>query len=245
MRAPMAAVWLVGGPVHDDRSNLRYSLRSLAENVPWLSEPWVVGDCPGWLSDDVRKLPLEPRPKKMDNQRASLTATVNHPDMADTVLVCNDDHYFMRPARKGKLPVIHAGMVADYTGKLLAEGFNPNNTWLKAVIATGEWVQQQGYEPRCYETHTPLLFDRAKLAATLDAYPQDRPLAYPQLYPLAGAGPVGDEGQNCKIITEAEYDERVPLGLPYLSSTDASWLSGRIGKLIREQFTTPCKWEGS
>ena len=44
------AVWLVGGPSHDDRSNLRHSIRSIARNMPCVDKMWVIGDSPAWLS---------------------------------------------------------------------------------------------------------------------------------------------------------------------------------------------------
>jgi len=210
-------------------------------HMPWINQVWIVGDVPDWINGSTRTIRLDPLPRKMPNQRQSLTAAVNHPDMADEILILNDDHYVMQPIPADDLPITHLDGTFDYSQRLHEQGFNRKNTWLHAVERTSAWVAERGYWPGCYETHTPLPYNRASLADLLARYPANQPLAYPELYPIAGSRTLGDRGENTKVITETEYDQRCQL--PYLSSTDESWLNGRVGRLIRDRFPTPCRHE--
>jgi hypothetical protein len=57
----MDAVYIFAHSSHAD-SELRYSLRSVAEAAPWLRKVWIFGDRPDWLSTDttiVQQVPHE------------------------------------------------------------------------------------------------------------------------------------------------------------------------------------------
>lgn len=242
-----AAVWLVGGPVVADRENLRYSLRSAATNMPWIGQVWIVGDVPSWLSDDVRTLPLTPQRDKWANIRRSLTAAVAHPDMADEVVVFSDDHYVIAPIDELDVPVFHLGSANRYITKLLAEGFNPRNTWLAGLRDTTDWLisdGRAGTDPACYDAHAPIPFDRQLLADALNRYPTDQRLCYPQLYPIAGTGSIG-QGGNVKVRTDTELADKLAYGMPYLSSGDDAFTTGAVGRYIRDLFPSPSKFERS
>lgn len=236
-----AAVYVVGGPATDDREDLRHSLRSLA-NTP-VDEVWIVGDVPSWVRN-VHALPLEPQPEKFANQRASLTAVVNDPELPETFTLFNDDHFVVEPL--DLLPAFHLGHWNAYMARQLRQGQNPMNTWWRGVCETADWMCTQGHpNPRVYEAHTPLTFNKAKLAEVLEAYPQDRRFCVGMTYDLTGAGGTGFRGINVKCKTDDEY--RLKTGIaprtPFLSSTDDPFQRGLIGAHIRGMFPDPSPFE--
>lgn len=236
-----AAVYVVGGPAFDERSDLRHSLRSLA-NTP-VTDVWLVGDVPEWATD-VRAIRLEPQPEKFANQRASLTAAVNDPDLPDTFVLLNDDHFVVSPV--DPMPMFHLGPWSRYQARQLRQGQNPANTWWAGVCQTAEWMQSRGHaDPLIYEAHTPLMFDKRRLRAALEEFPQDRRFCVGVTYDMTGAGGVGFRGINVKCKTDAEFHAKAGVGThtPYLSSTDEPFRSGLIGSHVRRMFPDPSRFE--
>lgn len=231
-----AAVYIVGGPDDDGRSDLRYSLRSVAANAPDITEAWVVGDVPDWFAGT--KIPTPPLAEKFSNQRQSLTWFANLPGTPEQVYVMNDDMWIIEPVA-GQLPTCRnlnpASTWAQAEGKL--------NTWHRAVIATAEWMGQRlGTVPHIYECHTPLLFDTAKLRDLLNAYPADRPFAVGELYPGAGVGGEGEHCGNAKVKAADSLEAKLAHPMPYLSASPDTW-AGAVGEYVRGLFTEPSRWE--
>jgi len=234
-----AAVWIVGGPALDDRSDLRYSLRSVAANCPSITEAWVIGDVPGWFTGV--KMPLPPHPEKFANQRASLTAFVNHPGAPERFVLANDDMYVIEPAPahlpayRNKNPL--SGWVdAERSERRL-------NAWHRAVIATAEWVADKtGTDPYIYECHVPLMFHTATFRDLINAYPADRPFAAGELYPLAGCGAAAGHAGNAKCGKADSLAAKLANPMPFLSSSPDTW-PGVVADHVKPLFPDPSPWE--
>jgi hypothetical protein len=240
-------LWIIGGePDAPGREEFRYSLRSFTANPPVeYRSVWVVGDVPDWLSDDARKLPLAPKPIKYENQRASLTAYVNHPDAAPTFLLLNDDFFAKRLV--AELPIYHRGHHSSWSAPhkqaVKREHGHPRDCWQCCVVDTADWVAEQaGVDPWIYENHTPLIFSTARMRDALNAYPAGRRLAIAQLYPLAGAGGEGVHGGNAKCKNPDSFAHKLALPMPYLSCSPESW-RGPVGAWARQQWPDASKWE--
>jgi len=230
----------------EDNEELRYSLRSIATYLTGFRKVWIVGTVPSWLRN-VEPLPLAPAPEKFANMRQSLTALCARRDAAKTVIVFNDDHFLTEPVDARDFPAFHLGSAKRYVDHIVRIGaVGANNTWRVAVRDTAAWVESRGVpDPMCYESHTPLPFDRAKLGALIAEYPTDRRLAYPQLYPLAGAGPVGVDAGNSKVqaLDASQLLPKIDQPMPWLSSNDASFANGMIGGYVRGMFRQPSSYE--
>lgn len=233
-----AAVWVVGGPTNDDRDDLRHSLRSVALNAPLVTEAWVIGDVPAWFTGT--RMPLEPKPEKFTNQRASLTAFVNYPGAPTEFVLMNDDMVITEPVTD--LPTFRNKN--RLSGWVAAEQKQRRlNTWHRAVIATAEWTAAQtGTEPHIYECHTPLTFETSRLREAINAYPADQPFAVGELYPIAGNGGTGTHAGNAKCAKDDNLAHKMALPMPYLSSNPDTW-AGELGRWVRDKFSEPCRWE--
>lgn|GEM_PF-1267133 len=234
-------VWLVRPG--DDNEELRYSLRSVARNADGLfRKVWIVGTVPSWVTG-VEGLPLDPAAEKFANMRQSLAAVVRDRRVAAQIVVFNDDHFVTEPITEWA--AFHLGRTSAYVQHLASIGTtSKRNTWVRAVENTAEWMRAEGHgDIYCYEAHTPLLFNRRALAAALDAYPADRSLAYPGLYPVAGAAGEGVNAGNSKVVRPGELAVKVALPMPYLSSNDASFADGEVGAHIRAMFPEPSPFE--
>jgi len=235
-------VYVVGGP--GDREDLRHSLRTLEANLraPF-REVWVVGDPPAWFRG--RHLALPPNPEKFRNQRASLTAYVNHPDAAETFVLLNDDMFVIEPtdewvvSRKGAPLSIWAKVHRD----ALRNGSHAWDCWQCSIIDTASWTGVElGTDPLIYECHSPLVFDTAKLRDVLARYPLNRRFVVGEVYPIAGAGDIGENRGNAKCKSPASFAGKLANPMPYLSCSPETW-AGVVGDYIRPRYPTPSRWE--
>lgn len=228
-----------------DNEELRYSLRSVAQNAAGLYRRiWIVGSCPEWVTG-VEKLPLEPLPEKFTNIRQSVTAIANNEDVADRLVIFNDDHFLMDPITTWD--AWHLGRTSAYVEARARGGCTPRtNTWIRAVVQCAEWMRERGYgDILCYESHTPIPFHREALARILDAYTADLGIAYPAFYPEAGWGDEGIQAGNSKVrgTDWTELNQKLANPMPWLSSNDASFAEGMIGAFVRGAFRQPCQYE--
>lgn len=232
-----AAVYIVGG--NRDHEELRFSLRSVEKNAPDVTSVWIVGHVPDWVRG-VRTLPLDPLPEKFANQRQSLTAFANQKGAPTKFYLFNEDHYVIEPI-DGAFPVFHLGPALAYITSI----WRPRNTWHRAVKATSEWLTgRAGEEVLCYETHTPLLFDRHRLRDVLAEYPADRPLAMTQLYVEAGLSGVGVNAGNAKVKSADTLEAKLAQAMPFTSGNQDSF-NGAHGDVLRATFPEPSRWEAT
>jgi len=232
--------------VHEtDNESLRHSLRSLARNAIGLfGRVWIVGVLPQWVTG-VEHLPLEHAGEKFADIRAKVTALASHDGVADEVVIMCDDVFIVDPITTWA--PFHMGSTAAYLDAEASRGRVPaRNTWIRAVANTAQWMAEQGHgDIDCYEGHVPLCFDRHRLADVLAQYPTDRTCDYPGFYPLAGAAGEGVQAGNAKVkeLDGPEFEAKLALPIPYLSTNDASFRDGVVGGFIRGLFRQPCQYE--
>lgn len=240
-KAPAPDVVYVVRP-GDDNEELRYSLRSVAQNAPHRNV-WIAGTIPSWVRN-VKRLPLVPQPNKFANQRQSLHAVAACPDISDPFVLFNDDMFVMEPISEWR--TWNLDTIEEHWGGPIGNVDKRDNEWLHAVWCTYKWMQEQGHpNPLYYENHTPLLYDKVKLAGVLEEYPADSPFVVNGTYPICGAGGEGEWGANAKLAFEGVLDvfASLALGMPYLSTEDRSFAEQALGEFIRNNFPDPCKYE--
>jgi hypothetical protein len=221
----------------DDNEELRYSLRSVARNLPD-AKVWIAGHTPAWVTG-VNSIELVPLEGKFDNQKQSLRAACEHPDMPDEFVLMNDDFFVMTP----DLPVYHLGPNQEYIFYLLGLGKTFHNGWFRALVASELQLWEWGHKDSlCYESHSPLPFHRDQLLDVIKNVRTDHPFLYMQYYPIAGAGGEGVRGIDAKA---GAYSNPIDANWCYLSSSDQSFPLSSIGRKVRSTFGEPCKFERS
>ena len=94
-----------------------------------------------------------------------------------------------------------------------------------------------GLETKNYAVHMPILINKEKALATLDAFP-DCPM-FRSLY--GNYNRIG--GTWMRDVKIAGLDRLPDEESLFISTTDGSFGSGAVGRLIRERFPDPCKYE--
>lgn len=162
----------------DDNEPLRYSLRSLT-NLPH-DRVWIVGHKPTWVHG------VEFIPGNHSGYHANVYNNIRlaceHPDVADEIIVMNDDFVVTEPVER--VQVFYRGTLDDH---LNIPRVKRGGWWKDSLTTTLICLQAHGIEnPISYELHVPLPVDKAAMAQTLQQFQHVTPDNPPQWRTLVG-----------------------------------------------------------
>lgn len=235
----MDAVYLV--KPGDWNEELRFSLRSLAQNMPYVDRVFIAGSCPDWVRN-VETIPLEPLDDKFENQFQSLRTACADWRISPDFILMNDDHFAV--ARLDSLPSFHLGPLKLLIKRLAKRGQTDSDMWFYGLKQTAATMRDWGYlNPDAYEAHIPLMFNRQRLAEHMDKATR-RPFLWGAAYDAGGAQP-GTLGDNvkCAGLGDRELVANMECGLPFLSTEDESFRFGKVGLFLRTIFPNPSRYE--
>ncbi len=218
------------GDVNDE---LRYSLRSVAENLPH-RRVWVVGHMPPWLRD-VHHLPTVQSDTKYRNSTGNVRAACEHPEVSDPFVLMNDDFYVLK--HTPFIPALHRGRVDK-----VATEYEARYGWskyLEGMEQTRELLAELGVtDPLSYELHVPMTVEKEHMLEALSLGAALPVLHKRTLYGnLAEIG--GEETGDVKVSRgRAEWS---PLWT-YLSTDPKSWRGG-AGEFVRMRFKERSRYE--
>lgn len=216
---------------HGSNAELRYSLRSVAANLPH-DRVWIVGHVEPWLTD-IR--PVETRQGGVDKPAQvcrNWQTFVDRPDCPAEFVIMNDDFFVMQPV--DVLPVWHRGPLAEQAAA------GPRSPYLDGLDRTARMLRAAGVaEPLSYELHIPMLVDRAGWRVALREKHRDPRLAPRSLYANFADLPSAELHADVKVSTRAQ---KIPDG-PFMSTTDFAFQQLPVGQHIRQAFRRSCLYE--
>ena len=218
----------------DRNEELRYSLRSLAANLPH-HQVWAAGYRPAWAT--MNEIPVAQRRTTFENSVANMRAACEHPGVSDRFVYMNDDIFVLKAMRR--IPTLHRGTVAEFTAECRRIYGRPGR-YMMGLAATAELLVRRGIrDPICYEGHVPLVVDKAAMLEALDLGAHLPILHYRTLYgnlaQLAGR-PIGD----WKIRDGSSVPD--PSWL-FTSTVDSIFAGGAVGRWLRDRFAEPGPYE--
>ena len=216
-----------------DTDELRYSLRSVEKNFPH-RYVWFVGGQPEGFKPDRCIRHKQEGALKWELIRSSMYKAIENEELSDEFFLFNDDFFIMKPV-KGKWKNF-----VDMTLHDRIEELKPLNKWLNIYGRTLYKAEQELIHLGCptmnYDVHLPMLFKKDEVA---DAISQ---CSSPQMRSVYGNI---TRSPYVKHPDVKVYDlESVPEDPDFLSTNDEVFVKGKAGAYIREQFPTPCKYEG-
>jgi hypothetical protein len=215
----------------DDNPELRYSLRSLAANFPH-DRLWIVGYKPAWVTG------CEYIPGNTGEYHANvynnIRAAVEHPDVADDVVIFNDDFFVTEPVAGAH--TYYRSTLAEHIA--LPRVQRSKGWWHESLTVTRICLQAHGIaEPLSYELHVPLPADKQRMADTLAMFQYVKPDNPPQWRTLYG---------NLHSVTAEQHHDVKAYGIgelhkPFHSTEDRSFLV--FEHKLHELFPTPSPYE--
>ena len=215
----------------NDNSELRYSLRSVARNLPHRNI-WVIGGDISWLSSEVGRIPANDPGKAFANVNHKLMWAVESPFVSDPFIFMMDDVFVMKKVRRVPYYAI---------GKTLLDRlrkYDRYGSYAKDLQEARDILWYEKQSEIDFEAHGPILFKKAGLKQILRKYPSSghRRSLYCNFYKKRPT--YTDDFKVYRATDEPDGS------LPYLSSAVESWRDdSKLYQLITGTFSTPCQYE--
>lgn len=212
---------------------LRYSLRSVGKNFPH-GKVWFFGGCPDGITPDVYVEFQQQGRSKWEKATSTYRAICNTEEVSDDFWLFNDDFFILEQI--GDLPMMYRGTLTERVEGLV-NTHGAITQYCHQLIKTEKALREAGLGVLDYTLHTPMLINKKKALEVLDAFP-----TCPMFRSLYGnyteAG--GVKTDDVKIYDPMSLPAR---GQTLLSTSDASFSFGAVGKYIRDRFSEPSRWE--
>ena len=219
-----------------DNEELRYSLRSL-KNLPH-NRVWIYGAGPNWLDNDNIKhvRPRQDKGHKWLNARYMLEKIASNKDITENFIWMNDDFFIVRELLS--LYPWHDRDLASRANDFLRMGlWGGRSRYSLRLLQAATKLKQSGYSSLNYELHVPIIFNRTKLRETMRQFPETGCIRslYSNMW----------ENEHCQRNDVKIYDRNAfpNLQIDLLSTTDASFAKGKVGRYIRNCFTEKSIYE--
>lgn len=200
----MDIVYLVKHSSFEDLE-LRYSLRSVAQFVPWVRKVWIFGDRPKFLSDDwsaIEHVPWEAVawtgrftiPVK--NQFLQYFLVSLWPELDFEFLIFCDDYVLLN-----RLPeaVAKRDRYKENLDDVKSRG---TGLWKQSLWRSYDWLKRLGYPTYNFHTHLPIYMTKKRV---FDAYADLEDFVTEDRF----AGMLAESG----ILNHAYRQQRFPLTL--------------------------------
>lgn len=257
---PLDAVYVFRHSVHAD-VEIKYSLRSIAANAPWIRKVWIFGDRPDFLSTDaslVEHVPQEAIAGAFDvkypvrNFFLMMFFTSLIPELSFEYLFFSDDFFVIDE-------LTPENACRDRMHRMLsAKEPRHRQEFIDAIWRTYDLITNKGYTAFNFETHVPAYLTKKRV---FDAYRDLR--EYVVQDPLFG--PLGltavlnhaHRHESMDLISIHEEKCRVgywdsppayetvvadAAGRTFLNFNDRAFGPG-LRKFLHERFPEPCKYE--
>ena len=159
---------------------LKYSLRSMAANVPH-ERVFFVGFAPPWVTDVTlieAKFPV----KKFHSLHAKTMLLANTRLDIEEMTMFDDDMYVLKP-QTNPIPWLTVGEMKPFDrGKPLWE--TNSNSWIQMQWNSVQFLKSQGIEYiHDMSIHTPHVYNKDTLMKLAEVAPRDHPIMWRIVYP--------------------------------------------------------------
>lgn len=217
---------------------LRYSLRSVCENFPF-RRVWFYGGRPSYLQPDEWVHVVQNQRTKWMRTTNMLRLACENENVTDDFWLFNDDFFILdKMAWHNTWP--YEGDIFKRVVEIEERHGQKATPYTRELRHTALTLAGRGMTTYNFAIHAPMLINKKKALETIEAFPDCAMFRslYGNMHGLAGKGAVWTE--DIKI---AGLDRLPPDGAICVSTVDASFEGGAVGRMIREKFSEPCKYE--
>ena len=238
-----SAVWVYwsGGAAGEE---LRYSMRSAEANLTDLANVVLCGDIPDWFQGDAI---VSPKWTKAQNKTrfgtrrwakwidsiVKLKKIIEDPRVTDRFLWMYDDTFIVRPTSI-------AGMLEPRaSGKISPK--ERGNTWRIARARTALALINAGLPNWDYSTHCPIVFDKQRLAQTIELFkPDTMPRVIESLY----CNHHHTNPRSCRDFFHYRKQPLADWNVPdWAKIINVGGFNLRVREVIEPRFPEPCTSE--
>lgn len=145
-----------------DNEELRYSIRSVVENLP-TGNIWVVGHKPDWYSGNF--IPVKDGRNKFDNIKKCMSAIINNKEISTNFVSMHDDFFIIN--KIDRIPTLYGGLLEDRVR--LYKKLSPSSAYTGLLSNTHKRLVKLGIEnPLDYDIHVPMAMNKDMLNQVID-----------------------------------------------------------------------------
>lgn len=224
--------------VKDTPTNLelKYSLRSVAENLPH-RKVWLIGGCPNFVNREMVNYCYSQQKSgvtKWNNTNRALYSILDNDGISENFILFNDDFFVMKPTRK--IEYYFDRTIDDRISDFLTKF--PTSRYVQRLKSTKQALQRHGIDkPLNFELHLPMVLNKTNLRKIYENYGDSgaKRTIYGNLY---AENPVQHKDVKFYRIYSVPSTQ-----LPFVSTADGTFALGIVGKVIRNRFVNESKYE--
>lgn len=212
---------------------LRYSVRSVCKNFPF-NKIWFVCGVPDGITPDHQLRMAQIGASNWQKSTSSVYRACQNKRITEDFWLFNDDFFVMKPV--DELPPIYNGTLHSRIREL-EERHNGKTLYSRELERLRFQLIEDGYlAPLNYAVHVPMLINKKKGLELFHRYPDVR--MFRSLY-----GNIFDVGGISQPDVKIFHVEDEPTDTTFLSTTETSFETGKVGEYIRSQFPEKCRYE--
>lgn len=149
-------VYVLGKGSRFHNNEIRFSLRSIEKHLSNYRKVWIIGEHHPQL-DNVEFVPFPDKTSMSDtNIMYKVAHACQHPDITEDFLFFNDDHYLLTDFDAPTFPCYYSKSIEEYLRR------RPQDGYRRRVKATYKYLLSKGLPTKFFDTHTPIIFNKAK-----------------------------------------------------------------------------------
>jgi hypothetical protein len=176
MEKALDVVYVLGSGSNWHNTEIRFSLRSIEQNLQNVGKVFVVGECPSFLQNVIHiKAPdiFDPAINADGNIITKVLAACKDKRLSDDFLFINDDHLVLQTINIENVPPIHKGDMSTFKAN-----YFDNNFWRGRLKRTMQVLQKKGYSCLHFDCHTPILFNKYKFPEIVNTFDYKTDIGY-------------------------------------------------------------------
>ena len=222
-------VYIIKNGTHSDE--LKYSIRSVVQNFPY-RKLVIVGGCPDDIKPDIYIPDVQVGNSKWQRSMQSLRKALNDDRLTEDIWLFNDDFFIMDPV---KSDVNYFCGSLEQRVRELRKKFPRGSSYIRSLEVLKGTLFNYNKDTLCFALHVPFLINRVKAEKLFEDNPELKMFRsfYGNWYKIDCS-----YMKDCKI-----YDLTTLPDTSYVSTTDQSFMYGKVGEFLRAYFATPSKYE--
>ena len=210
---------------------LRYSLRSVVQNLPYRKIVFV-GGCPKDIKPDIYLKDDQIGVNKWERTMHSLKLALNCEDLTEEFYLFNDDFFIMDRVTEDFC--YFNGSLERRIAQLKAK--NPrNSSYIRSLEILRNSLVGKGKDSLSFALHVPMLISRTKALELFHKKPNLQMFRsyYGNYFEIP-----------CSYMRDVKvYDLETIPDTPFISTTDETFKNGKVGEFLRKYFDKPTKYE--
>ena len=214
-----------------DGEELKYALRSVCLNFPFRKIVFV-GGCPKDIKPDIYIPDVQEGSTKWARANHSIKLALSRDDLTEDIWIFNDDFFIIDRVTED---------VNYFNGTLEKRVIdlkrkNPSGSnYIRYMDVMRNQLVSMNKDTLSFALHVPFLINRVKDLELYEKFPNLK--MFRSLY--------GNYFEiDCKFMKDCKvYDLQTIPDTPYISTTDAAFKEGKVGKFLRKYFGNPSQYE--